>query len=26
VADVIAQFNDGQLETASEADVEGHWV
>ena len=26
VADVIAQFNDGQLETATEADVEGHWV
>jgi predicted Fe-Mo cluster-binding NifX family protein len=26
VADVIAQFKDGQLETATEADVEGHWV
>ena len=26
VADVIAQFNDGKLETATEADVEGHRV
>jgi predicted Fe-Mo cluster-binding NifX family protein len=26
VADVIAQFNDGQLEKATTADVEGHWV
>jgi predicted Fe-Mo cluster-binding NifX family protein len=26
VADAIAQFNNGELETAAEADVEGHWV
>lgn len=26
VADAIAQFKDGQLEAAAEADVEGHWV
>ena len=26
VADVIKQFNNGELAVASEADVEGHWV
>jgi len=26
VADVIEQFNNGELAVASEADVEGHWV
>jgi len=26
VADAINQFKEGQLETASEADMEGHWV
>jgi predicted Fe-Mo cluster-binding NifX family protein len=26
VADVIAQFKSGELETAAGADVEGHWV
>ena len=26
VADVIAQFKNGELETAPTADVEGHWV
>ena len=26
VADAIAQFNSGELETSTEADVEGHWV
>jgi predicted Fe-Mo cluster-binding NifX family protein len=26
VADAIAQFNNGELETSAEADVEGHWV
>lgn len=26
VADAIAQFNIGGLETSTEADVEGHWV
>jgi predicted Fe-Mo cluster-binding NifX family protein len=26
VADAIAQFNSGELETSAEADVEGHWV
>jgi len=26
VADVIAKFKSGELKTASEADVEGHWV
>ena len=26
VADAIDQFKNGELETASEADVEGHWV
>ncbi len=26
VADAIAQFSGGQLETSTEADVEGHWV
>jgi predicted Fe-Mo cluster-binding NifX family protein len=26
VADVTAQFKDGKLEAATEADVGGHWV
>ena len=26
VADAIAQFNRGELETSTEADVDGHWV
>ncbi|MEJ2729593.1 MAG: NifB/NifX family molybdenum-iron cluster-binding protein [Deltaproteobacteria bacterium] len=26
VSDVIAQFKSGELETATDADVEGHWV
>jgi predicted Fe-Mo cluster-binding NifX family protein len=26
VADAIAQFNSGELETSTEADVDGHWV
>jgi len=26
VADAIEQFNNGELETAADADVEGHWV
>lgn len=26
VADAIAQFNSGELETSIEADVDGHWV
>jgi predicted Fe-Mo cluster-binding NifX family protein len=26
IADVIAQFKSGELETATEADVDGHWV
>jgi predicted Fe-Mo cluster-binding NifX family protein len=26
VADAIAQFNSGELENSTEADVEGHWV
>jgi predicted Fe-Mo cluster-binding NifX family protein len=26
VADAIAQFNIGELETSTAADVEGHWV
>ena len=26
VIDAIAQFNNGELETSAEADVEGHWV
>jgi predicted Fe-Mo cluster-binding NifX family protein len=26
VTDAIKQFNDGELEVATEADVEGHWV
>lgn len=26
VADAIDQFKNGQLETATEADVEGHWI
>ena len=26
VADAIAQFSSGELETSAEADVEGHWV
>ena len=26
IADVIAQFKRGELETATEADVEDHWV
>ena len=26
IADAIKKFNNGELETAAEADVEGHWV
>jgi predicted Fe-Mo cluster-binding NifX family protein len=26
VADAIAQFNSGELETSTEAVVDGHWV
>jgi predicted Fe-Mo cluster-binding NifX family protein len=26
VADAIAQFNNGELEACTEADVEGHWI